>query len=61
MNDHTITSEAHGKADVLLRKARGIVALMMYSATEAGGREVSAAAEAVVHRLDEARDLIGQA
>lgn len=61
MNDHTITSEARGKARVPLRKARGIVALMMYSAKEAGGAEVSAAAEAVVQRLDETRDLIGGA
>lgn len=61
MNDHTITSEAHEAAGILLRKARGIAALMMHSARVADGREVSAAAEAVVQMLDEAHDLIGHA
>lgn len=61
MTDHTITTEAHDKTDVLLRKARGIAALMMHSAGVAAGKEVSAAAEAVVQMLDEAHDLIGHA
>lgn len=61
MDDHIVTSEAHEKADVLLRQARGIAALMMYSAGAADGREASAAAEAVVQMLDEAHDLIGHA
>lgn len=61
MNDHAITSEAHDKADVLLRRARAIVALMMYSADEAEGSEMCVAAEAVMLMLDEAHDLIGHA
>lgn len=60
MTNHTIINEAHEKADVLLRQARGISALLMHSAGAADGKAVSAAAEAVVKMLDEAHDLIGQ-